>query len=78
VADRLLRADEIEDRIDAVRVGGADRFEYGDAVRVLDLLGAEAAGLVGVASDHRDHVRATGVRDLYGVAAYGAGSAHDN
>jgi hypothetical protein len=75
-ADGVRAADQIEDRVDATWVSRTQRAVHVDGLVIVDLLGAQAAGLVGVAADSRDDVHAAGQRHLHRVAAHPAGRAH--
>ena len=77
-ADCVRTVDEIEDRVNAVRVSRAQRVNHVDGFGVVDFFGAEAASFVGVAANRRDDVRAAGARHLHRVAADPAGRAHHN
>jgi hypothetical protein len=57
-ADCLRIVDEIEDRVNAVRVRRAQRVNYLDGFGVVDFFGTETASFVGVAANRRDDVRA--------------------
>src|ERR1700751_1999257 len=72
-AYRLWTVDEIEDRVDTVRIGLPQRVDDIGGVAVIDILGAETAGLFDVAANGRDDVRATGERHLHRRACSTAG-----
>ena len=63
--DRVLAVDEIEDRVDTIRVRRAQCADYVDAFGVVNFFGTEAASLVGVAENGCDDMRAAGPRHLH-------------